>query len=159
MKEEWRKQISNWESVRNYRLHKQKLKMNIYNKEQLIKACQAMNEYHSLPLEDKESLDFLEYELMSKATLNDLLESYIQTILQWNYYQIRHELVQEFEICAMLRDVIAIEKEEMLRLLETYFPNSEFDLNIIDQLNVRSRETAQENYEQWNHLIKIQQQK
>jgi hypothetical protein len=156
MNEDWKRIINNWSSGRNYKLFKQKIKyrnMYIMNDDELIAAIEAAFEYAALDDEDKEAFDFLDHEFAAK-NLKDILSSYIQTLLQWYYYQIKYERSQEYELCANIRDVIELEKEEMGRIVETYFPN-EINISLLETLKKTSKEQADINYEEWEKLTSI----
>lgn len=153
--EDWKRAINNWNSSRKRQLFKEKLKyrkMYLMNDEELLLAIEAAYEYASLDDEDKEAFDFLDHDFQSK-NLSDVLTSHIQTLLQWYYYQIKYERTQQFEICASIRDVIAMEQEEVSRIIRTYFPN-QLDTELLEQLKDSSRVQADSNYEIWDELIK-----
>ena len=152
---DWKKAIINWNLSRKRQLFKEKLKyrkMYLMNDDELLSAIEAAFEYACLDDEDKEAFDFLDHDFQGK-NLSDILTSHIQTLLQWYYYQIKYERTQQFEVCASIRDVIALEQEEVERIIRTYFPN-QLDIDLLEKLRDNSRVQADTNYEQWDELIK-----
>ena len=108
--------------------------------------------YHELSKQEKEQFDLVDHSFQGQS-INDYLESVIQTLLQWNYYIIYLEGEQEFELCNSIQEIIELEMEDAFRILETYFTYSTFYRHSLRNLPSTCRARSVESYDEWINLI------
>jgi hypothetical protein len=152
--DEWKRMLESWQKSRKFKQLNQKLRMkNMYNlsKKQLKEIIQGAKEYAALSDDDKEAYDFID-ELMS-MTPNSIISSLSKTLLQYFYHKNTYLILEDYEMCAEIRDVAKLEVDEARRMLNAYFPEYQIELTNIIQL---AQSEVDAHYEQWLELINEQ---
>jgi len=144
-----RKEINNWKNSSKYKEFQAKL--NIKRQELFELKNEIMDKKDSelsneelkdlikiIKALDKEprSVDEFDYNYFSIiGTREDILHEYMSRMMNWFFYLGVNILDEEFELCAELRDVIAIEKKQMLYSLEEYKNILFIDDEFLDKVN------------------------
>ena len=152
-KDDWKKAVSIWHNSKKKRELEMKRKMIIMmkmTKKDIEEMIESEFEYHSLAVEDKEELDFLNDHLMI-GTPDDIITRLTQTLIQLNYQIITMQRQEEYELCAKLLKAIDMEIAEADRLLKTYhstFLEDDFIITAKEQTKYQT----ELNYEIWSKM-------
>lgn len=154
--EDWRKMLENWQKSRKFKQLNQKLRIKqMYNlsKKQLKEIIQGAKEYAALSDDDKEAFDFID-ELKS-MTPNSIISSLSKTLLQYFYYKNTYLILEDYEMCAEIRDVAQLEIDDAKRMMNTYFP--EYDAKYaFENIWELAQSEVDAHYDEWLELINEQ---
>lgn len=137
--EEWKRFISNWENSKKHKDLKKKKEektfMN-YDKEQLLAIIEQMSEFHLLDEDTKETIEMLDgNSIYTYYNREELIADYMTTILKWTFHIVMAEQKEDYEFCQALRLPILIEQEDLMRVINKYYPETtEEELVVISTL-------------------------
>lgn len=152
-KDDWKKAVSIWHNSKKKRELELKRKMIIMikmTKKDIEEMIESEYGYHSLAVEDKEELDFLNDQLMIGSP-DDIISTLTQTLIQLNYHIITMQRQEEYEICSRLLKVIEMEIAEANRLLQTYHSTFLED-DFIETAKEETKFQTELNYEIWSEM-------
>lgn len=155
--EDWKRILQTWKSSRKHHQLKQKIKIkNMFDitKPELEEMISGIMLFNELSDEDKEAFDWLDLEIKTQTTKEDIINSLIQTMIKWYFHQFKYQEMEEYELCCKIRDVIDVEIAEAKRIINTYFFQEDMDDEIIDALKESSREQVFTNYYIWIETLK-----
>ncbi len=160
-------QIERWKQSRKYAEFQEKmqekknillqLKTNImsnreegegFSREELINILKLIKE---IDIEEKEQTDEFDMNYFSVVgNSEDILIEYLQKQYMWFRYLMDYILIEEFEIASEIRDVIAIEESQCIRLITDH----RADILVIDEEYIdKIKIIREELYEQMNNEI------
>jgi hypothetical protein len=136
---EWLQILANWEASKKLKqLQAKKKEIMSYKltRKELQNIINDIFEYDSLSDEDKEALDFIN-DIQNVIPSKDALTiSLTKTLIVWHFYLYKYEKLEEYEMCAQLRDVIKAEIKEYNRVLKVYLNELEDEQEIEDILEM-----------------------
>lgn len=127
-KDDMKRWLISWANSKLYKEFKEKrdlMKKRSLTKPELIALCQSVIQLNELPYEEKAEFDFLEEVAIASSTKLNLYKELAKNLSTWYWYLKTYLDLEDFETCALLRDVITIEKQDFFLLLSKYC--QEFD--------------------------------
>ena len=123
-KEEMRHFILKWVNskiYKNFLKQKEKMKSNkLFTKDELIELCHSIMALYELSEEERSEFEFLDEVAIASMPKLELYKQFSKTLSTWYAYLNRHVIAEDYELCAMIRDIIEIEKREFYMLLKKY---------------------------------------
>lgn len=150
--QDWKRMIYNWQISQKHADLKLKLKRKkVYNltKKEIEQIIEDVFEFENLSEEDKEAFDWLDPNVIITQNKEELILSLIETMLQWYYYQLKYEKLQDFELCAKIRDIIDIEINDYKRIAETYYSIHEDEDIMLQAIKEDAHNRVLENFDEW----------
>ena len=122
-RDEMKKWLQAWAASKVYKEFKEKkdlMKQRSLNKQELIALCNSIIELNNLPYEEKMEFELFEEIAICSSRKIELYKELVKNLSIWYQYLYKYLLKEEYEMCALLRDVIQIEKNDFYLLLAKY---------------------------------------
>ncbi len=146
--EEWNEMQKRWLASNKFAQFKQKreeqkmrneLRM---NKQELLQVIDSLMSYHHQSVKDKEVSDWLLFDKDKQSVIND----HLKQCIKWSFYLKQYEIVEDYDMCILLRDLIQLETEDVKRFCSNYYVYSDFDEQTINNNPVEAREFIEKEY-------------
>jgi hypothetical protein len=134
-------------------IHTQKSEMYMMDRNQLSEFLDIMLEYDALKDEDKEAMDWINYELEHTTTSQKILSDLTKNLIQYVYLELKCIETEHYEICAKLLKVYQVEMNDTKRLLKKYFKYTKKDCEVIDGLLDTVRTDVTKNYKIYYKIL------
>lgn len=139
-KDEMKKWLQAWAASKVYKQFKERkelMKQRSLNKQELIALCHSIIELNNLPYEEKMEFELFEEIAIASSRKLELYKDLVKNLSTWYQYLSFYLNQEEYEICALLRDVVDIEKNDFYILISKYSPEfeSEADYESIIQVD------------------------
>ena len=112
----------------------------IIPKVELLKIINEVIMFNAEEMDDEQYLTTL--------TREELWESYVKTLLQWQSHMCVYQDLEEYEICHLIKKVLEIQKENVTRMFDVKWGLHEQDIENIELLYKESREEVQNLWEE-----------
>ena len=122
------------------------------SKEEMIMVLQGITEFNNLDKEDKEAFDWLDEATRHIASKEDVFNSILKTVEHWSFYLVHCEKKEDFESCALIKNAIEIEIEDIRRVINTYFIFTDNDERRLKDMALEEREAMNINYKDYLKL-------
>lgn len=121
---EMRELINRWlasKIYKEYTLKKEKMSLNkTLTKTELDEICNSIIALYDLTPEQRDDFDFIEELSIETLSKTELFKQLTKTLSTWYMYLKKHVELEDYELCAKIRDVITIEKQEFYSILSKY---------------------------------------
>lgn len=112
------------------------------NTKAMAKAIKASLEYFEMDDEDRDCFHWLFVETNDIKTKNDLFLKVRDSFRVWTQILVYFEALEEYEMCAKIRDIIENEKLDFQTIIKNYFKPNKADKQRIERILQKEREEA-----------------
>lgn len=104
------------------------------DKKAVEESINSMFEFFELKDNEKEEYQILTFQLCSGKNKEFIISDYTQTIIMWHIYLVYFEQKQEFELCAKIIKVLALERSEIENTLTYVYTYTEVECYMLDEI-------------------------